>query len=259
MQKPRIGISGPDRGGWAAWLFTSWAIRRAGGRPVRITPSRGMPRVALDGLVVGGGADVEPARYQPAPREDPKLADVARSMRSPESWWHVAAGVALTPLVYLLRRLSSTRRVVDPQRDELELKLIDQAVRCELPILGICRGAQLLNVHAGGTLHQSLEDFYVERPNPWTILPRKQVSVQESSRLAQALGREQCRVNSLHRQAVRDLGRGFEPVAIEATGVIQGIERPHGPMRLGVQWHPELLPQKPEQRRLFSHLVQQAD
>ena len=115
-----------------------------------------------------------------------------------------------------------------------------------------------MNVHAGGSLHRSLETFYTETTNPWTVFPRKPIEVAAGSFLEQMLGRRRCRVNSLHRQAVRDLGDDFEPVALEGNGVVQAIERRSSPLRLGVQWHPELMPQRADQQRIFDFLVDQA-
>src|SRR5688572_18609932 len=76
-----IGVTGPDRGGWSAWAFTSWAVRRAGGRPVRVTPSRRIPSEGLAGLVLGGGADVTEPVSLPS-----SLAD---SSPSPQKKWHM--------------------------------------------------------------------------------------------------------------------------------------------------------------------------
>lgn len=254
--RPFIGITGPDRGGFPAWFFARRAVRRAGGKPVRITPSRGMPDRPLDGLIVGGGADIEPARYQPGAA--PSVRDEMRG-RSARSKLRVLASYLLAPLIYAFRWLFSVKRAyVDRSRDELELELLARAMASGAAILGICRGAQLLNVHLGGNLHRDLHDFYVEEANPWTVFPRKRVDIEAGSRLAAALGRTSCTVNSLHRQAVDEVGGGLRISAQEPNGVVQGVELPERPFVLGVQWHPEYLPQRPEQRRLFECLVEAA-
>lgn len=147
---------------------------------------------------------------------------------------------------------------IDPARDELEQALLRDAERRGLPVLGICRGAQLMNVLAGGTLHRDLANFYREEPQPWTVLPRKRVEVEAGSRLAEVLGVSRPLVNSLHRQAVNDLGADLRVCARESNGVIQAIEHPERRFWLGVQWHPEFLPQETEQRRLFTKLVEAA-
>jgi len=256
MPRPLIGVSGPDRGGYPAWFFASCAIRCAGGRPLRLTPARGLPERMLDALILGGGADVDPARYgshEKAPRLAPQLKGKSARFKL-----RVLLGYLIAPLVYLLRRLFSARHGgIDPERDALETELLTRALRDGAPVLGICRGAQLINVHLGGTLHHDVASFYVETSNPWGVLPRKRVQLEPGSLLAGLLGRKRAIVNSLHRQAVDRLGKGLIVAAAESNGVVQGIEHPER-FLVGVQWHPEYLPQRPEQRRLFRELVQAA-
>ncbi|MDN3517317.1 gamma-glutamyl-gamma-aminobutyrate hydrolase family protein [Aquisalimonas lutea] len=254
--RPVIGVTGPNRGGEAAWLCTRLAVRRAGGRAVRITPARPLAVEALDGLIIGGGADVDPGLYGEEP-EHPGFRALRRSSRNLPRF---LVTLALFPLLWALRRLLSTRDTLaaDTDRDALEMRLLTRALERELPVLGICRGAQLLNVIRGGSLYQSLEAFYSESPNLWTIWPQKPVRITPSSRLAAALERTYCYVNSLHRQAIRTPAPGLEVVAREDSGVIQAIEDPNAPCVVGVQWHPEYLPQKREQRALFRQLVRVA-
>jgi len=251
--RPVIAVTGPDRGGFPAWLFTSWALRRAGAKPVRVRPRGGAP-VRFDALVVGGGADVSPGRYGALPVRRPPAARYRRTRTLPR----LVLDYALAPIIHLLRRLFGLARAAagpDPARDALELALIARAEAGQLPVLGICRGAQLLNIHAGGTLHQDLSGFYSERPDRWTVFPRKAVTIAPDSRLETTLGRARCEVNSLHRQAVDALGSGLAIAARDERGVVQGIEHPARRFWIGVQWHPEYLPQVPEQRRLFDRLV----
>lgn len=253
--RPLIAVTGPDRGGFPAWLFTSWALRRAGAKPVRIRP-RGEPPARFDALVVGGGADVAPARYGAQPRR-PAAACYRRS----RSRRRLLLDYSMAPFIYLLRRLFGMSRGSggpDPARDALELALIAKAEATGVPVLGICRGAQLLNIHAGGTLYQDLSGFYTERTNRWTVFPRKAIAIAPRSRLQATLGRARCDVNSLHRQAVDGLGDGLAIVARDDRGVVQGIEHSARRFWIGVQWHPEFLPQVPEQRRLFAALVDAA-
>jgi putative glutamine amidotransferase len=256
--RPRIGITGPDRGGYAAWFFTAWAVRLAGGRPVRITPRRGPPKRRLDGLIVGGGADVEPSRYA-SPEEAPPVREEL-AQRSSTHWLQVLVGYAVAPLIYVMRRLFSVKREhpVDEGRDVLETELLHTAFEEGLPVMGICRGAQLLNVTLGGSLHRSTDSFYTESPRPWTVFPAKDVEVNEDTCLASVMQTTRARVNSLHRQAVDRLGHGVRISAREANGIVQGIELDDRPFAVGVQWHPEYLPQRPEQRRLFRRIVHMA-
>jgi putative glutamine amidotransferase len=133
--------------------------------------------------------------------------------------------------------------------------MISEAIERKLPILGICRGAQLLNVHHGGTLFQNLQEFYQEIPKIKTILPKKEITILPSSILGQTIKKKNSRVNALHRQAINKLGHRLTVVATEKTGVIQAIERQSYPFLLGVQWHPEYLPQHQSQRAIFKALV----
>ena len=255
-RKPLIGVTGPDRGGLAAWWFTRLAVARAGGRAVRITPSRPCEVGEIDGLIIGGGADVDPALY--GEEEKSTLREFQEQDRDFGRW---LLSVLLFPLIYLLRRILSTmtsRPGGDRDRDELETALLRSALQRGLPVLGICRGAQLLNVVCGGSLHQDLSDFYIETPQVHTVWPYKKISLQAGSRLARILGRTRCRVNSLHKQAVDDLASSLRVAARELNGVVQAIEHVDLDFAIGVQWHPEYLPQRLEQQHLFRELVRQA-
>ncbi len=256
MNRPVIGITGPDRGGLAAWIFGSLAVRYAGGKPIRITPGRPAGIDRVDALIVGGGADVDPALYGEHPL-NPGLRTLRR--QSP-SFWRFLTTLLLFPVIWSLRRLLSTKhlRRGDPGRDTLESRLLEEALQRELPILGICRGAQLLNVACGGSLHQDLSDFYNESPDLWTIWPQKLIHIEPDSRLARTMKRTRCRVNSMHRQAIRETGVRLRVVAQEPNAVIQAIEHMDLPCVFGVQWHPEYLPQRREQRALFRRLVTHA-
>lgn len=263
MSRPRIGVTGPDRGGFVAWIFTRLAIAIAGGRAVRVTPSRASVRDismdAFDGLVLGGGADVSPERYSKHTVAR-AIKETEKDVRKKRARW---LSLVIAPFVLLLRKLLAlSRRNVfaapDAARDELELALLSRAIELGRPVLGICRGAQLLNVHCGGTLFQDLAGFYVETPQVFSVLPRKNVSVVERTRLAEAIGAGRCRVNALHRQAVRDLGGSLRVAACEANGVVQAIEHVALPLVVGVQWHPEYIPQHRRQRALFSALVNES-
>lgn len=213
---PRIGVTGPT-GWWSpGWWCAALAVRRAGGRPVRLTPASGPPREPLDAIVIGGGSDISPALYEAL--EDPD------------------------------RRL-------DPARDEFELRMLEAALARDLPVLGICRGAQLLNVALGGNLYQDIRGRRRHPPYRNTLLARRAVAIRRGSRLEGLMGARRICVNSLHRQAVRRLGRGLHVVARDSDRVAQAIERAGPGLVLGVQWHPEYLLYRREQARLFGALV----
>lgn len=218
--QPLIGITGGDRRLPWGWWFAAAAVRRAGGRPLRITPKRPLASGrTLDGLIVGGGDDIDPALYTDTDGGAP---------------------------------------VADPARDRLELALLAQALEAGLPILGICRGAQLLNVALGGSLYADIRPRRRKTSNRRTPFARKTVRLRGSSRLARICGAPVLRINSLHHQAVQRLGHGLRTVARDLDGIKQAVEDPRAPFRIGVQWHPEYLPRQRAQRRLFAALVGRA-
>ena len=254
MRRPLIGVTGPDRGGLAAWLATWLAVRRAGGRAVRITPRRPHAGLVPDALIIGGGADVDPILYG---AQHVKLLQELEAVE-PRRVQRLL-GLILYPLLWLLRRTLLTRfSGSDADRDRLEQTLIRDALERGVPLLGICRGMQLLNVVCGGTLHQGLEGFYEEHPQIRSVLPRKRVVLSEGSRLRDILGCANCAVNALHDQAIDRLGDGLQPVAREPSGVVQAVEHTGAPFAVGVQWHPEYLPQRRDQQALFRALVDAA-
>ena len=259
---PRIGITGPDRGGTAAWWFCALAIWRAGGRPCRITPSNLCDPEGLDGLIVGGGADVDPGLYG----ETLLFEEVEAAARREPTWLRRQFARLFYPMLFVLRGLLSRParplswrgRLLDQERDELELFLLDNALRRGLPILGICRGEQLLNVALGGRLIQDVRFFAEQTPHIRTILPRKVVEVLPGTILADIVGPGTHFVNAQHEQAVCCLGKGLAVAARERSGIIQAVEHKKRPFVLGVQWHPEFLPHMPRQRALFRALVHAA-
>jgi len=249
-RRPVIGVTGPDRGGTAAWWCTALAVRRAGGIPVRITPRHPRADVRWRALILGGGADIEPERYGQRPSLPARLA-------APESDVY-DKGVFL--FANLLRHLDERPcgQRIDPERDELEFSLLERALRDRRPVLGICRGEQLRNVFFGGTLHQELKSFYVEEPEVRSFLPRKLVTVGPATMLHRITAQAVLRVNGRHHQGVAELGRGLRVSARDRNGIVQALEAKSAPFVLGLQWHPEYLPQLRVQQRLFRALVEHA-
>jgi putative glutamine amidotransferase len=205
------------------------AVQAAGGIPVLLTPHF-TPEVQaalwrrLDGLLLTGGGDIEPARFGEAGH--PSVADVS------------------------------------PARDDLEFGLTRRAVTEDLPLFAICRGIQVLNVALGGTL---VQDIPSEWPNALThsqTAPRHEAThavkiMGEGTLLGRVLGALEVEVNSMHHQAIKQLGDGLREVAWAPDGIVEGVEMP-GDERfvLGVQGHPEeLVPHDPAARNLFEALV----
>jgi putative glutamine amidotransferase len=142
----------------------------------------------------------------------------------------------------------------DPERDAVEAALIDEALARDLPLLGICRGMQLLNVHFGGSLVQHLPTVgrHVRRTSD-RGLPAHRVVIEPGSMLASIAHRQMWEVNSRHHQAVARLAGGFKVCASDPEdGTVEAIELPARRYVLAVQWHPEnQVSNDPEQRTLF--------
>jgi putative glutamine amidotransferase len=194
---------------------------------------------------------VDPFHYHQESVNDDAEDAVGNSLRD----WLVGISVGVLRLLLA----TGSRQDYDPARDDMERFLIKHALYHDLPVLGICRGAQLMNVVLGGSLHQNIEHFYTEETyNVRSILPRKRIVVSEGSRLRQILGVPESRVNALHDQSIDRLGDGVVVSAVEGTGVIQAIEHPARRFFIGVQWHPEYMPQSKRQLGLFRELLHSA-
>lgn len=257
--KPMIAITGPDKGGFPAWACTWLAVRRAGGYPVRLTPSMFQDDPSLppfNGLILGGGADVDPGRYGQQLQSLLEEKEVHEERGTPA---RRILSRLLAPLLFLFRAVFSlTQSGVDRERDDFEQQCLERALRERLPVLGICRGAQFLNIHFGGTLIDDLSSFYGEVDHSSTLLPKTRVEIEPRSYLASILGVTKIGVNSLHKQAVDQLGQGIRVTARSSSGVVQAVELESMAQVMGVQWHPEYLPVSRLQQRLFQALVQEA-
>ncbi len=210
-------------------LAYTQAIESAGGLPVvlpALEPAAALPLLErLHGLCLSGGPDLEPVNYDRPPH--PQLGPT------------------------------------EPEVDRFELALTRHADELRMPILAICRGAQVLNVARGGTLHQHLPDLEAvtarHRQSEPADHSTHEVRVSPDSLLARALGgRRDLEVNSFHHQAPERLGEGLRAVAWSTDGVVEGIESPRGEFVLGVQWHAECLVERPEQAALFGAFVEAA-
>jgi putative glutamine amidotransferase len=153
----------------------------------------------------------------------------------------------------------------DPSRDRTEIALIRWAVAEGKPVLGICRGIQVLNVACGGSLYQDVaallphaikhDYFSATNGHPRDYLAHP-VQVRPGSRLERVLGTEGCQVNSMHHQGLKKLAPGFTASAFAPDGLVEGIEKPGDGFVVGVQWHPEeMVEESAPMRRLFAAFV----
>ena len=246
--RPIVGVTGPNEGGLFAWIMTWLALKRKGAKPLRITPKKNTEMVRLHGLVLGGGSDIDPENY------GEELLVIKESVKKQS-----LKDKLLSAILFLIRMIFSIKMSQpenDVDRDCMEKKLCCYALENQLPVLGICRGAQLINVVLGGTLHQDTHTFYMETPNIRTILPGKKIHLMKESKLRKIFNVDNCLVNSLHDQAVKKLGLDLIITAIENNKIIQAIEHTKHPFMIGVQWHPEYLPHIKLQQRLFKSLVE---
>jgi gamma-glutamyl-gamma-aminobutyrate hydrolase PuuD len=215
MGRPIIGITGElEAARWGNWIreavvspvsYTR-AVERAGGTPVILppVPASSVPTLiaGLNGLLVTGGRDVDPALYDEAPHQQTDLPD--------------------------------------HRRDRFELIVTRAAIDADLPFLGICRGMHILNVARGGTLIQYLPDRLrneSHRPDPVKMTTHN-VQVSAGSKLGRLIG-ESVLVPAAHYQAIDRLGNGLDPVAWTPDQVVEAIELPGHRFGFGVQWNPE--------------------
>lgn len=208
------------------------AVERAGGLPIIIPFSADSAVLAaqiarLDGLVMIGGEDFDPLLYGEEP----------------------VHGLG----------------TVNNQRDAYDLALIREALKREIPLLGICRGLQGMNIIAGGTLHQDLPSTYpdsriLHRQKAERTCGSHTVILERDSRLYPILGTDSLAVNSFHHQAIKKLAPGYRAVAHSKDGIVEAIEKTGAPWVVGVQWHPEAMSQGGDEpmQRLFAELIRQA-
>jgi putative glutamine amidotransferase len=156
----------------------------------------------------------------------------------------LSGGPDLHPAIYG-RQESPELGPTEPELDAYELMLCRAALACRKPVLGVCRGMQLLNVACGGTLHQHVPDVVGEEVEHRSPLPGVKaghdVEILPGTMLQRIIGRESLHVNSFHHQGIDDLGRGLRVAACSADGLIEGVEGTGDSFVLGVQWHVESL------------------
>lgn len=239
MSKPAIGITTAGRTEayvtsrhYDAYYSTPVpyvdAVRRAGGIPLLIPPGGDdwdAVLQLLDGVIITGGTDIDPAEYQ-GNTDNPNL------------------------------------RPADPERDSTELAFVRHLLnKKNTPLLCVCRGIQILNVAAGGTLHEHIldirdADIHRSSDGLWEM---QTVKMQADSLTAQVMGTDTVTTSSGHHQAIKDLGEGLRVVGTAPDGIIEAVEMPDYPWLVAVQWHPEVTAmQDKTQQAIFDALVAKA-
>lgn len=200
----------------------------AGGMPAFIPPTEDATALeefiaGLDALILTGGPDIPPARYGQLPHGETKT--------------------------------------MLPRRECSDFRTIELAERRELPLLAICLGIQEWNVARGGTLHQHVPDLHREPAlahRDGELFTFHSVRLAEGSLIASIVQTDPLPVNSSHHQCVNALGKDLIATAWAEDGIIEAVQDPRRPFALGLQWHPEDMPDDPLQRRIFAALVNAA-
>lgn len=206
-------------------------IVRAGGVPILLPIIDSLEILkeqvnSVDGILLAGGQDVHPHFYE----EEPS---------------HFLEDVCL-------------------DRDHFEMEIVKEAYAQKKPILGICRGLQLINIAFGGTLYQDIsteypDNHYQHSQNARRDAASHHVEILSGTKLHEVMGSEKIVTNSFHHQSIKKLAPGFKATAFAKDRMIEGIERLDPSLVLGVQWHPEMmLNSAPEMQRIFNLLVEEA-
>lgn len=240
MKKPVIGISGSliidDAGSFAGYKRSYvnndyiLSVIRNGGIPFIIPFNENEEVIKaqmemIDGLLLSGGQDVAPKNYGEEPT--PKLGDIF------------------------------------PERDDFEYGLLKSALEAKKPVLGICRGSQIINTYFNGSLYQDLsyigKDVLKHNQVNSPSMVTHSVTIDKSSKLFDIFGEEKIMVNSFHHQAVKKVGEGLVKTAKAPDGIVEAIEKTDYPFLVAVQWHPEMLQNSVDMmNKLFLRFIKEA-
>ena len=232
MNKPIIGIGADihvtpgQRDRAFAYVTYAEAVRRAGAIPVIVAPqpeNADELMAALDGVLLAGGFDCDPALYGEERHE--------------------------------------TVETMDERRQPNDMALAEAARRHGVPTLGICLGLQMMNVAAGGSLIQDIDsqhDTEIQHASIPEDRARHDVIIEQGTQLAGVLPAGEYNVNSSHHQAIRNVGEGLRVTAHAPDGIVEGLEDPRHPFYLGVQWHPEDMTGETSATTLFAAFIDAA-
>src|SRR6056297_218666 len=228
LNRPQIrGLPGQDL--MVSTMDYSRSVLKAGGLPLPIPLIDEVKYIneivkEMDGFILAGGTDVNPMNFN-AP-------------------------------------IKSSLKQINPERDRFELRLLSEILAQRKPVLGICRGFQLINVFFGGSLYQDIgENDLTIQEHFCKMLPKYSpchpLKISTDSKLYSVMKNEELLVNSFHHQAINDLGEGLQELGSAKGGVIELIEHKDYPFLMAVQWHPEMMADKyPRQLKVFKLLIE---
>lgn len=220
--KPLIAITRPNIGAKkdSNYPHFKFILPLLGARVIRVSPDQQIDLSACDALILGGGSDIHPSHYGQA--EHPNFRH-------------------------------------DLERDAMEMALFEHFKSQGKPIMGICRGMQMINICLGGSMYQEIAEHFEDTTYPRKPIQRyfyrKPINIEPDTLLSSLFNKEQIRINSIHHQAIDVLGNDLKVSAVEPKGIIQGIEHTIIKNIFGVQWHPEIMHFSPDQWRLFKHFI----
>ena len=212
---PYVAVTGPVSRFPVGWWAAKLSLALTGVRARYFTANDHDKPFTCQGIIIGGGDDIDPQHY----------------------------GIT-----------GDAGATYDIERDAFELKMVKHALKAKIPILGICRGAQLINVAMGGSLYQDIRPLRRDTPNRNSIFPIKHAHMHSESDLANIFSKPKFAINSLHNQAIERVADGLNIAAVDADNFVQAVESQEQ-FIVGVQWHPEYLPYLQTQRRLFRYFA----
>lgn len=217
QHKPLIVVTGSKKRFPLGWWATRFCLTLSGVRCHHVTEFSELPAEHVHGIVIGGGDDIDPKHYG----DD-----------------------------------GDAKGDYDGHRDALEMEVVRQGLISQIPIMGICRGAQLINVVLGGSLYSDIRPLRKRTRNRSTLFANKQAHLSRSSQLFIELKNTPLMVNQLHHQAIKRVAEPLKVSSKDNDQFIQSVERHEPSFILGVQWHPEYLPYLKQQRKIFAYFAQ---